>query len=122
MAGGAELGAVTSALRQQAYARADVDTVARIRALADDGAGCSAKRRLASFQALVCFSCGQDRPPACRGAAALPHVETIGFDYGQRQAARWSSSPSAAHSPIVPRTIETPLMWIGQAADVESCA
>ncbi|HVE88158.1 MAG TPA: AtaL-like protein, partial [Burkholderiaceae bacterium] len=35
--GGRELDEVTAALRQQAYERADLDTVARIRALAEDG-------------------------------------------------------------------------------------
>ena len=48
MAGGGELDQVTTALRQQAYERADVDTVARIRALAEDGwLDGSAARRLA---------------------------------------------------------------------------
>jgi hypothetical protein len=37
LAGGSELDEVTAALRQQAYERADLDTVARIRALAEDG-------------------------------------------------------------------------------------
>jgi len=43
-----ELGGVTLALREQAYERADLDTVARIRALAEDGwLDDSAARRLA---------------------------------------------------------------------------
>ena len=47
-AGEGELDDVTTALRQQAYERADLDTVARIRALAEDGwLDDSAARRLA---------------------------------------------------------------------------
>ena len=47
-AGAGELDDVTTALRQQAYERADLDTVARIRALAEDGwLDDSAARRLA---------------------------------------------------------------------------
>ena len=37
MAGESELGEVTAALRKQAYERADLDTVAQIRALAEEG-------------------------------------------------------------------------------------
>ena len=49
-AAGGELEDVTTALREQAYERADLDTVARIRSLAEDGwLDDSAARRLAGI-------------------------------------------------------------------------
>src|SRR6478736_1451998 len=74
---------------------------------------CFRERAMTKTQALVLFSGGQDSTVCLAWALArFDHVETVGFDYGQRHAAELTARPR-----ILEKLRSAFTLWNGRLGD-----